>query len=318
MAAGHIRQQLCVLLLSGENRHPYQIAGATIMTKPIRVGVQLWPGGTPDYRTWREAVLHAEELGADAIFGYDHFHRPATVPSEDGLPQLQPEQPDVNNFEGWTALASWGEITRRAEIGLLVTGIGYRNPDLLADMARTADHISGGRLILGLGAGWYEKDYATYGYDFGTVKSRMDLFEDGLARIEHRLMQLIPPPVRRIPILIGGMGVHRTLPLVARHADIWHTFASVAEFRRKNEILEQLAADAGREDALIERAVHWTGHDNADAFVAEGVTMFTTEIHPTEEGYDFSELEDMIAWRDQHAPGGPRADEHERRELKSG
>jgi probable F420-dependent oxidoreductase len=221
------------------------------------------------------------------------------VPSEDGLPELLPVQPDVNNFEGWTALASWAEITKRAEIGLLVTGIGYRNPDLLADMARTVDHISGGRLILGLGSGWYEKDYTTYGYEFGTVGSRMDLFEENLARIEDRLARLVPPPVRKIPILIGGMGVRRSLPIVARHADIWHTFASVPEYRRKNEILKQLAAVAGRDEQQIQRAVHWTGRDNADEFTTEGVTLFTTEIHPTDDGYDFGELKDMIAWRDQ-------------------
>jgi probable F420-dependent oxidoreductase len=270
------------------------------MTESIRVGVQLWPGGTPDYRAWREAVIKAEELGADAIFGYDHFHKPFTVPSEDGLPQLLPEQPDVNNFEGWTALASWGEITERAEIGLLVTGAGYRNPDLLADMARTVDHISGGRLILGLGSGWYEKDYTVYEYDFGTVTSRMDLFEASLARIEQRLDPACSTagaqdsdPGRRYGSKPDA------LPIVARHADIWHTFASVDEYRRKNAILKDLAGEAGRDEQQIQRAVHWTGRDNADAFVGEGVTLLTTEIHPTDDGYDFSELKDMIAWRDQ-------------------
>ncbi len=133
-------------------------------------------------------------------------------------------QPDVNNFEGWTALASWGEITTRAEIGLLVTGVGYRNPDLLADMARTVDHISDGRLILGIGSGWYEKDYTTYGYDYGTTKSRLDLFDAGVERIERRLDQMVPAPLRHIPILIGGSGEKRSLPTIARHADIWHSF----------------------------------------------------------------------------------------------
>lgn len=227
----------------------------------IRIGVQLWPGGVADYRTWRDAVRHAEDLGVDVIFGYDHFHRPAV------------------------------------EIGLLVTGIGYRNPDLLADMARTVDHISGGRLILGLGSGWYEKDYDVYGYEYGTVASRMDLFEAGLARLEHRFGQLVPAPLRHIPILIGGSGERRTMPLVARHADIWHSFLDIESFRTKNRLLERLADDAGRDHTKIERAVQWTGADEAKEYVAEGVTLFTAEIHPDSSGYDFTEVQSMLAWR---------------------
>lgn len=263
-----------------------------------RVGVHLWPGGVADYATWRQAVLDAEELGADAVFGYDHFHRPAMEDLRDGLPHLLPVQPDVNNFEGWTALASWGEITTRPEIGLLVTGVGFRNPDLLADMARTVDHISGGRLVLGLGTGWYEKDYTVYGYDFGTVKSRFDHFDDALARISRRLSVLLPPPVRKIPILIGGGGERRTLPAVARYADIWHSFEPLDEFRRKNDLLRKLADGFGRDAALIERGMGWIDRNTADQYLREGVTLFTTEIHPDEHGYDFSVVKDMIAWRD--------------------
>jgi probable F420-dependent oxidoreductase len=284
--------------MSDSSNAPSDTVSVNRRPTTVRIGVQLWPGGTPDYRTWRQAVLRAEELGADAIFGYDHFHKPF-VDIIDGAPRLHDEQPDVNNFEGWTALASWGEITSRAEIGLLVSGIPYRNPDLVADMARTIDHISGGRLILGLGAGWYEKDFSVYQYEYGTVKSRMDQFDEGLARIERRLNQLTPSPVRHIPVLIGGGGERRTIPAVARHADIWHSFEPIEEFRRKNDILKQLASDAGRDESKIERATAWTDPATADSFVDEGVTLFTTEIHPTSDGYDFSELKDMLAWRGQ-------------------
>ena len=271
------------------------------MSQNIRIGVQLSPGGTPDYRTWRDAVLHAEEIGVDVIFGYDHFHAPNFEGIVDSKPVLADEQPDLPNFEGWTALASWGEITSRAEIGLLVSGIGYRNPDLLADMARTVDHISGGRVVLGVGAGWYEKDYTTYGYDFGTLKSRFDLFDESLLRIENRLAQLNPPALRKIPILIGGAGAKRTLPAVARHADIWHAFLPLDEYRRATARVRELAAGFGRSDADIERSVSWENARDADEYVAAGATLFITEIRSTGGDFDFTRLEQMLAWRAGHA-----------------
>jgi probable F420-dependent oxidoreductase len=268
------------------------------MTRPIRIGVQLSPGGTTDYPAWRAAVIHAEEIGVDVIFGYDHFHRPALSGFADGWPVLSPEQPEVNNFESWTALASWGEITHRAEIGVLVTGIGFRNPDLLADMARTVDHISGGRLILGLGSGWYEKDYSSYGYDYGTTKSRLDLFDSAVERIERRLGLLVPAPLRNIPVLIGGTGEKRSLPAVARHADIWHTFVSdVDVYRRKSKLVAELAAAAGRDDAAIERSVLWYGAASASELLTEGATLFITDAQPTADGYDFSLVEQALSWR---------------------
>lgn len=267
------------------------------MTRPVRVAAHLWPGGTPDYATWRAAVLRAEEMGADAVFGYDHFHKPAVRVGARGI-EIDQMQPDVTNFECWTSLASWGEITSRVEIGLLVTGIGYRNPDLLADMARTVDHISHGRLILGIGAGWYEKDYAVYGYDYGTLKGRMDLFTEGVRRVEDRLKHLTPPPLRKIPLLIGGGGERRTLPVVGRHADIWHCGLDLETYRRKNELVRQHTAAAGRKDDEIERASNWRGPAHADALRDEGVTLMVAEVKPTDAGYDLSPLADMVAWRD--------------------
>lgn len=268
------------------------------MTHPVRVAVQIQPAETPDYATWRRAVLHAEDIGVDVIFGYDHFHAPFISSIADAKPVLAATQPDVNNFEGWTALASWGEITTRAELGLLVSGMGYRNPDLLADMARTVDHISGGRAILGVGAGWYEKDYTTYGFDFGTVKTRADAFDEGLLRIERRFGLLQPAPLRKIPILIGGSGPKRTLPAVARHADIWHTFLPLDSYREASARVAELAAGFGRADSEIERSTFWTHPQSADDYLAAGATLFHTEVRASEGKYDLSTVEKMIDWRD--------------------
>ena len=104
--------------------------------------------------------------------------------------------------------------------------------------------------------------------------------------------------MRKIPILIGGSGEKRTLPAVARHADIWHTFLPIDQFNRASKLVGELATANGRNDSDIERSSVWETPGDADAYRGAGVTLFTTEIHPTEAGYDFSTLEKMVAWRD--------------------
>jgi probable F420-dependent oxidoreductase len=268
------------------------------MTRPIRIAAQIPPAGTPSYSAWRDTILRAEDLGTDAIFGYDHFMVPAVIGrDENGRPITTPNPPVQPNFESWTALAAWAEITTRAELGLLVGGAGFRNPDLLADMARTVDHISGGRVILGLGAGWYQPDYTEYSYDFGTVSSRHEVFVDALERIQDRLAKLVPPPLRKIPVLIGGSGEKKTIPAVARYADIWHSGGEVETFVRKNAMLVEQAQHIGRDDREIERAVSWLSADAADRFADAGVTLFTVSVI-AEGGYDLAELKAALAWRD--------------------
>ncbi|MDT5202825.1 MAG: hypothetical protein QOH34_4347 [Mycobacterium sp.] len=227
----------------------------------------------------------------------------------DGWPVLTPEQRDVNNFEGWSALASWAEITQRAEIGLLVTGIGFRNPDLLADMARTVDHISGGRLILGIGSGWWQKDFDEYGYTFGTAGHRLDELATAMPRIERRLARLNPPPTRKIPVLIGGGGEKKTLRIVAEHADIWHAFGDGDTLRHKGEVLEAHCRAVGRDVNDIERSGQIVPSpavpaDRAENFAKPdelrelGFTLFTWTIGGP--NYDLEPLREWIRWRDKY------------------
>ena len=258
------------------------------MTHPIRIGVQLQPQHA-DYTQIRDAVRRAEDLGVDIIFNWDHFF-PLTG------------DPDGKHFECWTMLGAWAEQTSRVQIGALVTCNSYRNPELLADMARTVDHISGGRLILGIGAGWFEKDYDQFGYEFGTAGSRIADLAQAMPRIKARWAASNPVPTREIPVMIGGGGERKTLRVVAEHADLWHSFGNVDTLVRKSAILDEHGAAVGRDTAaLVERSigVGRPPSEVADALVAAGVTLFTVGTGGPD--YDLSLAAQWVAWRDAQA-----------------
>jgi probable F420-dependent oxidoreductase len=263
--------------------------------RPVRIAFSVQPQHA-DYPAIRRAVAAAEEAGADVITTWDHF-----------FPLFG--DPDGRHFECWTVLGAWAEATSRVELAPLVTPVGYRNVDLLADMARTVDRISGGRLILGLGAGWSERDYTEYGYEMGTPGQRLDDLERALPRIETRWARLNPPPTRRIPLLIGGGGERRTLRYAARHADIWHTIADPPTLARKSAVLDDWCRVEGRDPAVIERATiagaPTTGStpsvpvgpaDLGEPLLAAGFTLLN--VRSSGPDYDLGPLRDWLAWRD--------------------
>ena len=265
------------------------------MAFPIRVGVQLQPQHSPKYSHVRDAVRRCEDIGVDVVFNWDHF-----------FPLYG--DPDGAHYECWTMLGAWAEQTSRIEIGALVTCNSYRNPELLADMARTVDHISDGRLILGIGSGWKQKDYDEYGYEFGTAGSRLDDLAESLPRIKSRLSKLNPAPTRDLPILMGGGGEKKTLRQVAEYGDVWHYFLDAETYRHKAGVLAQHCAAVGRDPDTIEHAAG-IEVDNLDALLEEadalaglGVTLLTVGTGGPD--YDLTKAEALCRWRDRRQSNG--------------
>jgi len=259
----------------------------------IRIAAQLHPQHG-DYPGLRQAALAADELGYDILYTWDHFF---------------PLYGDGDHhLECWTLLAAWAEATSRIELGPLVACNSYRNPNLLADMARTVDRISGGRTILGLGAGWKKRDYDEYGYDYGTRASRIDALGEAIPLMRSRLQVLQPPPFRRMPIVIGGVGRRRTLRLVARYADGWHAMYpdAPAELEPAVEALLGWCAEEARDPRSIEWGVGVEPDDldrfldeDAETYLEMGFSQFTLGFNGPD--WQVEAGRRWLAWRDELA-----------------
>jgi alkanesulfonate monooxygenase SsuD/methylene tetrahydromethanopterin reductase-like flavin-dependent oxidoreductase (luciferase family) len=232
----------------------------TPAARKLRFGVQ----PRPEHVTWADlarAFREADEMGLDSAFTFDHL-----MPI-DGRPGPC--------LEGWTSLAALAAKTERIKTGVLVTGNGYRNPALLAKMAATVDQVSNGRLILGMGAGWFEAEYTAYEFPFYTPGERARRLVEAVEVVKvltkppasftgkyYKLQgaPFDPPFVQKphAPLLIGGMGPKVIQPLAARHADIWHFFAKVDDpegTRRTVTEFDALCRKVGRDPAAVEKAV---------------------------------------------------------------
>ena len=225
----------------------------------LRFGVQTYPQLTTYaeiLQVWREA----DELGFDTAFAFDHF---------------LPFGGDPNGpcFEGWTLISALAAQTKHIKVGLLVTGNTYRHPAVLAKMAATVDHVSNGRLILGIGAGWYEREHTAYGIPFSTQSGRAQqlaesvqilklLFTQERTTFTGKYYQLkdapfAPKAVQKPhpPILIGGMGPKVIQPLAARYADMWDFFSSdPAQVKQISAQFEKICQRVGRDPAQIEKS----------------------------------------------------------------
>ena len=215
---------------------------------------------TFEYPVLEEFWRSADELGFHAVWDYDHFY---------GL-----TDPDGPSFEGWTALAAMAVVIRTARIGCMVTGVTYRNPAMLAKMAVTVDHISGGRLEFGIGAAWHEPEHRGYGIDFPSPGTRVAMLDEALTAIrmlwtqdtttlDGRFFSLdearcVPKPVQQPhpPIVVGGTQP-KMLRVIARHANEWNTpgLAGPEEWSRVNKQLDEACAEVGRDPGEVRRSV---------------------------------------------------------------
>ncbi len=217
-----------------------------------------------EYAVLEEFWRVADAAGYHGVWNYDHFYGLGQGLSEGDQPTL----------EGWTTLAAMATITQRARIGCMVTGVTYRHPAVLANMAVTVDHISGGRLEFGIGAAWHEPEHNGYGIDFPPPSERIDRLDEALTIIKMLWTQdastfkgkfwtldealCYPKPVQQPHprIIVGGSGEKKTLRVVAKHADEWNGLAPTPdEWARLNKVLDEHCDAVGRDPKQVRRGV---------------------------------------------------------------
>ncbi|MDE0171511.1 MAG: LLM class flavin-dependent oxidoreductase [bacterium] len=231
----------------------------------LQIGFQVWAQNVA-WQDLMDAAAAIEDRGFDSLWSNDHFFPIAGYELEIN------QHIEGPIFEGWMTLAGFVARTRRINLGCMVSAAGYRNPGLLVKMASTLDHASGGRLVLGLGAGWYERDHVGFGYEYPAPAGRLDRMEETVIAVrglldgdtvtmDGRWVRMLsarndPAPLQhRLPLLVGGSGERRTLPVVARYADWWNGEGTPAEIAGKNAAIDRLCEAAGRNPSEIFRTV---------------------------------------------------------------
>jgi F420-dependent oxidoreductase-like protein len=218
----------------------------------------IWPSPVRPWDETLELVRHCEDTGWDGVYFADHF---------------MPNGPDATPLDGdtiecWSVIAALAASTTRLRLAPLVTSVTYRHPAVLANIAAAVDNISHGRLLLGIGAGWQENEHAAYGIELGSVKERLDRFEEATKILVSLLREQRttfdgkyftiadapnqPAPVQdQLPLLIGGSGEKRTMRIAAQYADEWNAWTSPDVLQHKVEVLQKHCSDLGRDPSEI-------------------------------------------------------------------
>lgn len=256
-----------------------------------QIGIMIEGQDGLNWPRWQRLLKAAEDFGYQCLFRSDHF--------------VNPNPPDKDSLELWVSLTYAAAETKRIEFGSLVAPTTFRHPSMTVRMAAAVDDLSSGRLILGLGAGWNEREHHNFGIEFYDRSTRFEMLTDAL-EITKRLLEsdapvryqgthysldnaiLLPRPQRKTPILIGGNGPKRTLPLAAQFADEWNAvFASVDTVRERNAQLDTLLRENRRDPASVKRSLMTQ--------IVFGADDAGLDARLSARGHDRSKVNDLIA-----------------------